>query len=310
MQGKSIMSNKQTMTVLVQDLDNKELLPRSVEVLYPTDLESLGSAMNLFVLTSATGLSEVADIVRDANQKHHLRVLFIKENIDSKWLPQMFDRANLRIMRNTMVYSNSNLPKRVIAAWSMGAQEQLIAEATVIGDRLLILSCSMEEFEVPFASMSVLNRIPLEERASFEIANDGGYIYWPSTDLHLDLDAFRCVTDSTWQQKCAAFKLTHDQQFGKAIATLRKKYKLRQADILGLSERQLRRIESGEGSTKIDTLNLLAKAHGLTLDTYLDEVANLISDIPEEFVLPPATDLELCRKLPDTPSKSFICQEN
>ncbi|MCY7333484.1 MAG: helix-turn-helix domain-containing protein [Pseudanabaena sp. CAN_BIN31] len=51
--------------------------------------------------------------------------------------------------------------------------------------------------------------------------------------------------------------------FGKAIATLRKKYKLRQSDIIGLSERQVSRIEKGEGSTKADTLRLFAKAHGM-----------------------------------------------
>jgi hypothetical protein len=38
-------------------------------------------------------------------------------------------------------------------AWAMGAQEKLIADATVIGDRLLILSCAMEKLEVPFDTL-------------------------------------------------------------------------------------------------------------------------------------------------------------
>ncbi len=37
-----------------------------------------------------------------------------------------------------------------------------------------------------------------------------------------------------------------NQIFGKAIATLRKQYKLGQSDIIGLSERQVRRIEQGD----------------------------------------------------------------
>ncbi|NUN63215.1 helix-turn-helix domain-containing protein [Pseudanabaena biceps] len=281
------MSSKQTMTVLVQDQENEHLtLPsKSVQVLHSSDIKSLDAALNLFVLTSATGLPEIADIVRNANQKHHLKALFIREDIDSKWLPQMFDRANLRVMRNTLVHATSELPKRVINAWAMEAQEQLIAEATVIGDRLLVFSCSMEKFEVPFSSLPALKRIPINERSNFAIADDGSYLYWESADIHLDLDAFRYVTDPKWKQKFDALKSTHNQVFGKAIATLRKKYKLRQSDIIGLSERQVSRIEKGEGSTKADTLRLFAKAHGMEFDAYLDAVANAIGHIPEEFTL-------------------------
>jgi transcriptional regulator with XRE-family HTH domain len=279
------MSSKQAMTVLVQDRENEDFVMRSksIQVLQTSDLQGLESALNLFVLTSATGLPEIADIVRSANQKHHLRVLFIREDLDSKWLPQMFDRANLRVMRNTLVHTNVDLPKRVINAWSMGAQEQLIADAIVIGDLLLVFSCSMEKFEVPFFSLPALKRIPTDERSSFTIADDGSYIYWEGADIHLDLDAFRCATDPEWKQKFEYLKSEHNQVFGKAIASLRKKHKLRQSDILGLSERQVRRIEQGEGSTKVDTLKLFAKAHGMDLDAYLDAVASAISHIPEEF---------------------------
>ena len=166
---------------------------------------------------------------------------------------------------------------------AMGAPEQLIAGATVIGDRLLVFSCSMEKFEVSFSSLPALKRIPIDERSNFEIADDGSYLYWESADIHLDLDAFRYVTDPKWKQKFDALKSTHNQVFGKAIATLRKKYKLRQSDIIGLSERQVNRIEKGEGSTKADTLRLFAKAHGMEFDAYLDAVANAIGHIPEEF---------------------------
>lgn len=277
------MSSKQTMTVLVQNHENNGIVSPSklVKILDLSDVQSLESALNLFVLTSATGLPEVADIVRYANQKHHLRGLFIKEDIDPKWLPQMFDRANLRVMHNTFVYVNSDLPKRVINAWAMSAQDQLIADATVIGDRLFVLSCEMAKFEVPFSSLPALQQIPLEDRSNFIVADDGSYLYWQAEDVHLDLEAFRWATDPEWKQKFEALKLIHNQTFGKAIAQIRKLHKLRQADILGLSERQVRRIEQGEGSTKIDTLKLFAKAHGMEINNYLNVVAGTIRNIPE-----------------------------
>jgi len=66
-------------------------------------------------------------------------------------------------MRNTLVHTNSVVPKRVINAWTMGAQEQLIADATVIGDRLLVLSCAIEKLEVPFDSLPALKRISINQ---------------------------------------------------------------------------------------------------------------------------------------------------
>ncbi len=281
------MSSQQAMTVLVQDTMNKHLVSRSktVQVLQPSDSQDLESALNLFVLASATGLPEIADIVRSANQKHHLRVLFIREDIDPNWLPQMFDRANLRVMRNTLVHTNSVVPKRVINAWTMGAQEQLIADATVIGDRLLVLSCAMEKLEVPFDALPALKRISIDERTNFTIDDDGSCLYWENADIHLDLDSFRYATDPEWKQKFESLKSKHNQVFGKAIATLRKQHNLRQSDIIGLSDRQVRRIEQGDGSTKVDTLRLFAKAHGMELDAYLDAVADAIASVPEEFNL-------------------------
>ncbi len=67
-----------------------------------------------------------------------------------------------------------------------------------------------------------------------------------------------------------------NEVFANLIATLRKQYKLHQSDIIGLSERQVRRIEQGYGCTKVDTLRLFAKAHGMELDAYLDAVADAI----------------------------------
>jgi len=251
------------------------LLPSRVVKIFPlSDVERLiESALNLFVLTSATGLPDVADIVRYANQKHRLRGLFIKEDIDPKWLPQMFDRANLRVMNKTFVYTNPELPQRVINAWAMSAQDQMIADATVIGDRLFVLSCAMEKFEIPFPSVLALRQIPLEDRRKFIVADDGSYLYWQAEDVHIDLDFLRCAKDTEWEKKLESLKLIHDQILGTAIARIRKLHKLRQSDILGLSERQVSQTEQGKVSTKIDTLELFAKAHGMEINDYLNAVA-------------------------------------
>jgi DNA-binding Xre family transcriptional regulator len=60
-----------------------------------------------------------------------------------------------------------------------------------------------------------------------------------------------------------------------AIATLRKQSKLRRSDIMGLSKRQVSRIEKGE-VTDIETLDLFAQAHQMELNDYLEAIANLM----------------------------------
>lgn len=277
--GELIMFNKPEITVIIQDQDNQILIQESpgLKVFSLPELNHLDSWKNIFIVTSFTALNAVADIARTANDKHHLRGLFIREDIDAIWLPQLFKRANLRTLRNTIVYRDFTLPTRVINAWSWGAQEHLIATALVIGESLLISRCDLKEIEIPFASMAALQRIPLEEREKFIIAEDGSYIHWPAVDIHLDIAAFLSVIEPAEKQKFAAIKLKHDQIFGQAIASFRKQHKLRQSDIIGLSERQVRRIEQGEG-TKVETLNLFAQAHKMELNDYLNAVAQLIDN--------------------------------
>jgi hypothetical protein len=74
-----------------------------VQILCLGDLKNIDSLKNIFICTSLTGLKSVADMARTANDKHHLRGLFIREDIDAIWLPQLFKRANLRTLRNTLV---------------------------------------------------------------------------------------------------------------------------------------------------------------------------------------------------------------
>ena len=163
-------------------------------------------------------------------------------------------------------------------AWQLGAQEHLIANATVAGDSLFVVSCEPETYEVRFDEMPALRAIPLKQRRTFEIAEDGSYIHWPARDVHLDLDGIRSTIDRQWKARSAAERSHRDGRYGAAIAALREARGLRQRDVAGLSERQVRRIEHGEGiSTK--ALTALAAAHDVPLDEYLDEVAAKANEV-------------------------------
>jgi hypothetical protein len=181
------------------------------------------------------------------------------------------------MVRNTVVYSDPGIPRRVLTAWLQDAQQQLIARASVSKDRLFVLSCALQPYEIGFDSMPSLKRIPVAGRGSFAVDEDGSYLHWAGPDIHLDLDAIRAAIDPEAGVRAQAAKARHDNRYGAAIAQLRLRVGLKQSQIEGLSERQVRRIENGEGTT-YEALRLLAAAHRMDLESYLRELAANAAD--------------------------------
>ncbi len=270
------MSKTSDMTVWAQDPFSDDIIPRSFRVFRKPDLRRVNSR-DIFVLTSVPDLPVVTEFVRAANHRNHLRTLFVREDDNAQFLPQMLYEAKLRMARNIFVHSDKDVPKRVLTAWSLGCPDQLIATAQVIVDELFVVACDHTLFRVGFEEMSALKRIPEEQRSSFTISSEGSYIHWPEADVHIDLDAVRYLKDDEWREKKDRERLMSDIRFGEAVAAFRKQCGLKQADIQSLSERQVRRIEKGE-RTKVDTLGILARSHGLSLKEYLDKIAEILSE--------------------------------
>jgi hypothetical protein len=243
--------------------------------------QTAGRARNIFIIVPATDLPDVSAFVSDANRRHQLRALLVRDDVKPSSIPQMFERAGLRMMRNTVVHSDPSVPRRILTAWLQNAQDELIAEASVSTDRLFVLSCALQPYEIAFDRMPALQRIPAAERATFTVDQDGSYIHWPGPDIHIDLDAIRATIDPEARAKAATAKALHDNGYGAAIAKLRLASGLKQSAVEGLSERQVRRIEKGEGTT-YEALRRLAAAHHMNLEKYLQAVASNVADlIPE-----------------------------
>jgi transcriptional regulator with XRE-family HTH domain len=269
------MNAHRKLTILTNDRECTRALPRITSQIKILDkpIMALAKSQNVFVITTASKLGEFSAFVRSANESHRLRALFIHADVDAKLLPQMLDRANLRILKNTLVHSDPELPLRVMQAWQVGMQDKLIATAHIIQNNLLAITCALETFEVSFDAVPALRGIPQSERQQFEISCEGSYIHWPNQDIHLDVDSFRYITDASWRQVQDIRRLNEDKRFGAAIASLRKSKGLKQSEVEGLSERQVRRIEDGEPTT-VKTLEILAKSHELPLNQYLNEIAS------------------------------------
>jgi transcriptional regulator with XRE-family HTH domain len=261
------------------DNDADGRIPPSFPVLRSRSLRSTRKYRHLFVLCSTLHLPQAARFVSDINRAHKLQALFVRSDSDPALLPQMLERAKLRLIRNILVHSGSAVPRRVLAAWQRNAQSELIASATVANDRLIVVSCEPKTYEVGFDRIPALKKISLQQRNKFEIDEDGSFIWWPSEDIHLDLDAIRSVIDPVWRRKSERLRRLHGREYGHAIAALRRAHGLKQTEVPGISERQLRRVEQS-GAVSVRSLEKLAKAHGMPLDSYLAALAHNLQPSP------------------------------
>ena len=239
-----------------------------------TDRNVALRAQKLLVYARASDLARVAKTVSETSRVHRLYGLLVREDVDASWLPHMMYAAGLHTLKRTHAYTGTSVPRRVMRAIAMDSAHESIADATVAGDCLLVLSCAFAWLRVPFAAVRALATMPLAYRGAFTIADDGAYLYWPSDDVHLGLDALLCAVHPERQLAADLERLAESAALGPAVRSVREAQSLTQAGIEGLSARQLRRIERGEGGASLSerTLCTLAAAHGMSADSYLQEL--------------------------------------
>jgi hypothetical protein len=226
----------------------------------------------LLIVTAASTLPAIAGIAGNASRKHQLKGLLIRQDVGTGLIAPMLDRAGLRIWRSVLVHQGPPLPARVLEAWEMGAENELIAEASVTGGMLFVLSCALERLEVPVRRIPALATMGAGDLTALVVSPDGSYVHWPKGDVHLDLGSLRYVVDPVWRAKTDAERVGQSKHFGRAVRAVREACGLRQGAIQGLSARHVRRVEAGL-FPKVATLRVLARAHGMELDRYLAAVA-------------------------------------
>jgi hypothetical protein len=163
--------------------------------------------------------------------------------------------------------------RRMIVARQVGAENRLIATAGVEADKLIVWSCEPRRFEVPVADVPALARLDAGELRDFEVSPSGSRVRWAKADIDLNLDAIRERADPHTRRENQARMRQEARRMAKAIRMLREEHGLTQADVPGLSERQVRRLELGATVPHTSTLAKLARAHRLSVDEYLAALA-------------------------------------
>lgn len=153
-----------------------------------------------------------------------------------------------------------------------------IVDAYVLGDSLVVLTGDFELRSFPIARVPALASIPSSERSAFEIDADGSYLYWPEPDLHLGVSQLLQAADPAYLIDIEIERNSNDFS-GRALRSIREERGLRQADVPGLSERQVRRIEDGVSRLRPASARSLADALELTVAELLAQIGRRATEL-------------------------------
>ena len=179
----------------------------------------------------------------------------------------------LHIARKETSQEITELLFRVFAGTVEDDSSKRIADAWIEDGRLVLLAPTFRRIAVPLELLEKYIGHDIEEVRNFEIDEDGSFLFWPHADVHLGWEQLVALVDPREilraKQNTDAFNAT----YGAAIRAMREENDLRQSDIKGLTERNLRRIEKGELRASKNALEALAAAHNLNVGEYMDAIA-------------------------------------
>jgi len=182
------------------------------------------------------------------------------------------ENVSKNTIRKTIAFSDFKVLQRIINAWKNEAQEILISSAFTLDSKLIVVACASNRYNIPYSKLPELDIKHLDKK-KFEIDADGSFLYWPEADFHINLEEIRSRIDSKFAAAIIRNQIPKNKKYGNAIRKFREITKIKQAEIKGVSERTIRRIENGEFIPTIETLTYLSRAHELDLSSYLNEVA-------------------------------------
>lgn len=170
--------------------------------------------------------------------------------------------------------------RRMDAAAQLPHGPPLLLDAQITDGHLKVTSTAFDRLEVPITSIPALAHQPPAFIASFEIDEEGAYLYWPAADVHLGWEQLVQITNPAAALKAKQKSTAFNQRYGAAIRAVREKHGVDSQAVPGLSSRQLTRIEAGECRLTSAAAAKLAKAHGMDSNEYLNQLATAIKSKP------------------------------
>ncbi len=165
---------------------------------------------------------------------------------------------------------------RLVIALKRPAPWEGILDAYVLEESLVVVLGDMSVKEFPIERLPQIKRFEPEMLEHFEIDSAGSYLYWPDRDVHMGPSQMLQAVDPMHLAD-VEIRRYEMERVSLALLDMRKNRQLRQAEIPGLSERHVRRLEKEEVRLTVDAATRFASAFALTLPEFLDELSQRLT---------------------------------
>src|SRR5579872_7490464 len=165
--------------------------------------------------------------------------------------------------------------ERFVATFESNEGQDRIFDARIERGTLRVVSPNFVRLEIPVSKIPQFKNAKPAQIESFEIDEDGSFIYWPDLDVHLGWNQFQQLINPEAALKASQKNEEFNRRYGKAVQRFREAAGLKRRDISGLSEKQLGRIEKGARLTT-NAIEALAKAHKIDRNEFMRRLAQIL----------------------------------
>ena len=174
------------------------------------------------------------------------------------------------------VTTDAGAVRRLLTARARANSFEGIVDAYAVADTIVVVLGDATSRSLPVDRIPPLRRMRDSAWRNFEIDADGSYLHWAEEDVHIGASQLLQAVDPSFLAEVARRRYDADKS-GEAIQALREARGIRQADVPGLSERHVRRIEQGVSRLTSNSAARLAEAFDLAPGEFLDELAKAAS---------------------------------
>jgi len=161
--------------------------------------------------------------------------------------------------------------KRLLLAQARSVSWEGIVDAYVLLERLVVVLGDMTIREFPKARLPKVGRMGAEDFERFVVDSSGSYLHWPEGDVHLGASQLLQAVDPMYLTDVEIQRYAKEK-VSLALLDMRNERGLKQTDIVGLSDRHVRRLENEEIRLTVDVAEKYAVAFGLDLSEFLAEL--------------------------------------
>ena len=166
--------------------------------------------------------------------------------------------------------------KRLVIALKRPAPWEGILDAYVLEDSLVAVLGDMSVREFPIGRLPKVGKLDRGEFGRFEIDSAGSCLHWPDSDVHMGPSQMLQAVDPMYVAD-VEIRRYEMENVSQALEDMRNDRRLKQTEIIGLSERHVRRLEKEEVRLTVEAATRFAGAFGLTMSEFLDELSERIT---------------------------------